>query len=177
MVSVENLARSQAVAFLDVDGCLSPLSGAHMGPLPDTWPVWRRLPRLSTGPVFVAPGLITRLGALPLKLVWCSTWEDAVDRVDGLSEQLGWAGMPWLRLPPGSRPWNKRRAIERWLNENGLRPFVWIDDDPRLWSSGRPWVGRLGVPTLLIRPEKRIGLAPHHLEQIERWVAELRASG
>jgi len=167
---VRALTPVRPVLFIDVDGTLSPLAGAHLGPLPPSWPEWRRLPRVTVGPVFVAPGLISRLEALPLERCWCSTWEGAIDAPGGLSEQLGWAGMPWLRLPAESRPWPKRRAIALWLASHALRPFIWADDDRRMDTSGRPWARKLPVPTLLIRPEKEVGLTPRDVDRIERWL-------
>lgn len=165
----------ECVVFLDIDGAVSPVAGAHMGPLPDTWPAWIRLDRMF--PVFVAPECIARLTRLAVRRVWCSTWEAEVERPGGLSEQLGWAGMPWLRLPASGRPWNKRQAIECWLTANGVRPFIWVDDDRRLVSSGRPWARRLPVRSLLIRPEKRIGLTPAHLAAMEKFVEEVNGAG
>ena len=123
-------------------------------------------------PVFVAPECIARLTALPVERIWCSTWQGLVDGDTGLSVQLGWPGMPWLRLPLGDRPWDKRRAIEGWFAEHGgAQPFIWADDDRRLELSGKPWAGRLSVPSLLIRPRKNIGLTPDHLDAMERWVS------
>jgi hypothetical protein len=164
------------VAFVDLDGVVSPIAGAHIAPLPQTWSSWRRL-RMRM-PVYVAPECIARMAALPLeRMIWCSTWQGLVDGDNGLSAQLGWPGMPWLRLPPGDRPWDKRRAIEGWFAENGIRPFMWVDDDRRLDLSGRPWARRLSVPSLLIRPRKHVGLTPDHLTAMERWVESLGALG
>lgn len=160
---------------IDVDGCLSPIAGAHMGPLPGTWSTWRQLP---IGiPTFVSPDCIARITALSVERIWCSTWQGLVDGERGLSAQLGWAGMPWLRLPPGNRPWDKRRAIQDWFTEHGVRPLIWVDDDRRLDTSGRPWARRLPVPSLLIRPQKAMGLTPAHLDAMERWLDKLGAAG
>lgn len=162
------------VAFLDFDGVVSPIAGAHMPPLPRTWSTWRRL--FVGMPAFVAPECIERLTALPVERIWCSTWQGMVDGDNGLSVQLGWPGMAWLRLPPGDRPWDKRRAIEGWFAEHGeAQPFIWADDDRRLDLSGRPWVGRLSVPSLLIRPQKNIGLTSDHLNAMERWLSQFGA--
>jgi hypothetical protein len=164
------------VAFYDLDGVVSPIAGAHMAaPLPKTWSSWRRL-RMGM-PVFVAPECIARIAALPAERIWCSTWQGLVDGDGGLSAQLGWSGMPWLQLPPGDRPWDKRQAIEGWFAEHGIRPFIWVDDDRRLDLSGRPWARRLLVPSLLIRPRKDVGLTPDHLTAMERWVESLGALG
>ena len=110
---------------------------------------------------------------------WPDHWfrQHLVDERYGLSAQLGWPGMPWLRLPPGDRPWDKRRAIEGWLEEHGARPFIWVDDDRRIVSSGRPWARRLSVPSLLIRPRTVVGLTPAHLNQMEYWIARIGAVG
>jgi hypothetical protein len=163
------------ILFLDVDGVVSPIAGGHLGPLPTTWESWRKL-RWSL-PAWTAPDCVSRLTALPVERIWCSTWGQMVDGERGLSGQLGWSGMRWLRLPPGDRPWSKRRAIEGWFAESGTRAFIWADNDLRLDSSGRPWAQRLSVPSLLIRPHKNVGLTPRHLEAMERWVGDLGAPG
>jgi hypothetical protein len=81
--------------------------------------------------------------------------------------------MPWLALPAGDRPWDKRRAIGCWLEEHDFPPFIWADDDPRLGLSGKPWARRLPIPSLLLQPGKTIGLTPTHIGAIEKWLDNL----
>ncbi|HUY23726.1 MAG TPA: HAD domain-containing protein [Candidatus Saccharimonadales bacterium] len=154
--------------ILDVDGVISPIAGAHMGPLPDTWSEWRRAPSIRM-PVYFAPHMVLHLTSLPVERIWCSTWEKEVDEF-GLSNDLGWAGQPFLRLPAPSRPWNKLVAVREHLSSQPDRPFVWVDDDPRMVSSGMRWARTIQTPHLLVHPEKKVGLTPHHVGRIERWV-------
>ena len=88
----------------------------------------------------------------------------------------GLGGDALARLPPGNRPWDKRRAIQDWFTEHGVRPLIWVDDDRRIDTSGRPWARRL-PPSLLIRPQKAMGLTPAHLDAMERWLDRLGAAG
>lgn len=136
--------------FLDVDGVISPVAGAHMGPLPTCWPTWQRAPSIHM-PVFFAPDLVARLTALPVERIWCSTWEKEVD-IYGLSKDLGWAGQPYLKLAAPVRPWDKLVAVQEYLRSQPDRPFVWVDDDPRMVSSGMRWARTVQTPHLLIRP-------------------------
>ncbi|MHB1526527.1 MAG: HAD domain-containing protein [Candidatus Dormibacteria bacterium] len=159
---------AKPLLFLDVDGVISPVAGAHMGPLPTCWPTWQRAPSIHM-PVFFAPDLVARLTALPVERIWCSTWEKEVDTF-GLSKDLGWAGQPYLKLPAPVRPWDKLVAVQEYLRSQPDRPFVWVDDDPRMVSSGMRWGRTIQTPHLLIRPEKKVGLTPRHIERMERWV-------
>jgi hypothetical protein len=120
-------------------------------------------------PVYFAPDLVARLTALPVERIWCSTWEREVDDF-GLSKDLGWPGQPFLRLPAAIRPWNKLVAVREYLSSQQDRPFVWVDDDPRMVSSGMRWARTVQTPHLLIRPEKKVGLTPRHLVRIARWL-------
>ncbi len=171
-MTVANAAGPAALPllFLDVDGVVSPVAGAHMGPLPTCWPEWRRAPSLNM-PVFFAPDLVARLTALPVERVWCSTWEKGVETY-GLSKDLGWAGQPYLKLPAPIHPWDKLVAVQEYLRSQPDRPFIWVDDDPRMASSGMRWARTIQQPHLLIRPEKKVGLTPHHVARIERWLNE-----
>ena len=123
-------------------------------------------------PVYFAPDLVARVTALPVERIWCSTWEKEVDTY-GLSKDLGWAGQPYLPLPAPVRPWNKRVAIQEYLRSQPDRPFVWVDDDPRMVSSGMRWARKIAQPHLLVRPEKKVGLTPRHLVRIERWLNKI----
>ena len=157
--------------FLDVDGVVSPVAGEHMGPLPTCWPTWQRAPSINM-PVYFAPDLVARLTALPVERIWCSTWEKEVDTF-GLSKDLGWAGQPYLRLPAPYRPWDKMVAVREYLADQPNRPFIWVDDDPRMKSSGMRWARTITQPHLLIRPEKKVGLTPRHVARIERWLKKI----
>lgn len=173
LVTVANASGPAALPllFLDVDGVLSPVAGEHMGPLPTCWPEWRRAPSLNM-PVYFAPDLVARLTALAVERIWCSTWEREVEDF-GLSKDLGWAGQQHLRLPGRRQPWNKLVAIREYLLPQPARPFIWVDDDNRLVSSGMRWARTIQQPHLLIRPEKKVGLTPRHVERIEKWVRVL----
>ena len=173
LVPVANASAPAALPllFLDVDGVISPVAGEHMGPLPTCWPTWVRSPSIHM-PVFFAPNLVARLTALPVERIWCSTWEKEVDTF-GLSKDLGWAGQQYLRLPDQRQPWSKLVAIREYLLPQVARPFIWVDDDNRLVSSGMRWARTIQQPHLLIRPEKKVGLTPLHVARIEKWLQVL----
>ncbi len=154
------------VLLLDLDGVVSPLAGGRLAPLPATWPDW-----IEAEPgVWVAPAMLDALAALPVERRWLSSWEH---EIEGLSRDIGWPGMPWLPLPATTRGWSKCAALRDWQAQHPHRPLCWIDDDPRVLSSGRRWARTLAVPTLLLRPQKRVGLTPHHIGRIAAWCAGL----
>ncbi len=125
--------------------------------------------------LYFAPDLVARLTALAVERIWCSTWEKEVDTY-GLSKDLGWAGQPYLRLPAPVRPWDKLVAVQEYLRSQPDRSFIWVDDDPRMVSSGMRWARTIQQPHLLIRPEKKVGLTPRDLDRIEGWLNKIGGS-
>jgi hypothetical protein len=110
------------------------------------------------------------LGEL-FQLVWCTAWEDHA--AEFLAPLLGLPAMPVIRFDETIMEechW-KWPAIEAFA---GDRAFAWIDDE-----IGRDDLARArkrSVPTLLVRVEGTHGLHDVHVEQLERFAQELRAS-
>jgi hypothetical protein len=94
---------------------------------------------------------------------------------------LGVPPFPHVDLPrpqittshPNGYLW-KRDHVDAWLADV---PVAWIDDDftalDHAWAEQRNGVG---VPTLLIQPEPRVGLLPEHLEAAMDWASALSSS-
>ncbi len=159
-------AGPDTILFLDLDGVVSPLAGGRLGPLPATWPAW-----VEAEPgVSVAPAMLDALAALPVERQWLSSWEREIEL---LSQAIGWSATPWLPLPEPTRGWAKLAALRAWQTTHRQRPIIWVDDDPRIASSGRRWVRTLSVPTLLVRPSKRVGLTSRHIAHMQAWCAGL----
>jgi hypothetical protein len=104
--------------------------------------------------------------------VWCTSWrQDATALVGPL---LGLPSLPYVNLPrpqittshPDGYLW-KRDYVDVWL---GDAPAAWIDDDFTVldheWADRRT---RRGSLTLLVQPDRRIGLQAEHLEMIATW--------
>jgi hypothetical protein len=49
-------------------------------------------------------------------------------------------------------------ASSRWVTANPLRPVIWADDDPRIRRC-RKWLRTLQPESLIVNPEKAIGLS------------------
>jgi hypothetical protein len=102
--------------------------------------------------------------------VWCTGWEEKAN--EHLPHALGLPG-PWPYLEfagpavAGSGHW-KLEAVERYARE---RPMAWIDDghDERT----RAWAEARTAPTLLIRPEPRVGLTAEQCRQLLEWAQGL----
>jgi hypothetical protein len=110
------------------------------------------------------------LGEL-FQLVWCTAWEDHA--AEFLAPLLGLPVLPVIHFdePVMEDCHWKWPAIEAFV---GDAAFAWIDDE-----IGRDDLYRArkrSVPTLLVRVEGTHGLDDVHVEQLERFARELRAS-
>jgi hypothetical protein len=116
------------------------------------------------------------ISELPLTPVWCTSWRGDASPLIGA--KLGLEAFPHVELArqdittshPNGYLW-KRDDVSAWL---GTAQAVWIDDDftvaDHAWAAARTAVG---IPTLLVQPDPRVGLLPAHLEAIRSWMAEL----
>ncbi|MEV4322197.1 HAD domain-containing protein [Microbispora rosea] len=122
------------------------------------------------------PMLAELISELPLTPVWCTSWRGDASPLIGA--KLGLEPFPHVELArqdittshPNGYLW-KRDDVSAWL---GTAQAVWIDDDftpaDHAWAAARTAVG---IPTLLVQPDPRVGLLPAHLETIRSWMAEL----
>lgn len=156
------------VVALDVDGVLSPL-----GPPSRAWSDWRDAP----GAGFALPlsaAMAARLAALPARRVWLTSWEHSANTT--VAPALDWA--PLEVLESGGRAatarirWWKLRALLAWLaTQPALPGLVWIDDDLIHHPSARRHLDDVGVPYLLVSPQRSTGLSSPQLRRIETFVA------
>lgn len=103
---------------------------------------------------------------------YCSTRRSHSHKVIG--ETLGLPEFDWLDYDVfGARDTNEARrlAVQTFLPERSL---VWIDDD--LAQAEFEWAEQrsaTGTPTLLIKPDVKLGIEPHHMEEVTAWLGEL----
>ena len=76
--------------------------------------------------------------------------------------------MPYIELPRG-RAWSQRTAVRQWVAANPLRPIIWADDDP-LIRRCRKWLRTLQPKSLILDPEKAVGLTPGDIEAMRRFL-------
>lgn len=172
---------------MDVDGVVSPLDEGraawgdevHAGDL--------------FGPVIVSPSLCERLDHLaahpfvdPWWLTsWTSSMRGAMRPFPGTSWRAAvdpqnpdtYRGRPTL-LFAGESWWKWEALARRVLTQENLVGVVWCDDHlggPDATGSLKDGVqaelDRRGLDSLLLAPNPRVGLTPHHLDQIEAWLA------
>ncbi|WP_425307330.1 HAD domain-containing protein [Ammonicoccus fulvus] len=146
--------------FLDVDGVLIPFGRSDIptfGDNPDAaHPLLTR----------VDPALGPRLAALPLDLVWATTWEE--DANDLIAPRLGLGRLPvveWIDAdPPVGVHWKTASLVEA----AGSRPFAWIDDE--LTGRDQQWIdARHPASVLLLKSRPDVGLTFDQLEEIADW--------
>jgi hypothetical protein len=95
-----------------------------------------------------------------------TTWEETAN--SALGTQLGLPPLSYIQLP-GGRTWSKRTAVRQWVTANPLRPVIWADDDP-LIRRCRKWLHRLQPHSLIVNPEKAVGITPADIEAIDQFL-------
>ncbi len=95
-------------------------------------------------------------------LVWASTWEADADALIGsaIGAPPGIPHLTFAERDPQDWTW-KLPAVTRLV---GDRPVAWLDDDPGHGAS--EWAADRAAPTLLVRPDARIGWTRDELDQL-----------
>ncbi|WP_439681493.1 HAD domain-containing protein [Embleya sp. MST-111070] len=115
--------------MLDVDGVLNPFVGETCPPgyvehllCPRNWAGSPLTVRLNPG----HRALLLELANV-FNLVWATSWEDEANRL--IAPLLGLPSLRVIKWHWGfSQPRVKTLKIARWAQENGERPFAWVDD-------------------------------------------------
>lgn len=155
--------------LLDVDGVVSPL-----GPGPaQFWGDWEQF----AGMPYETPvsrRMLAAVSALPARRLWLTTWEGEARML--FSELMGGEDIAVLRRrgPEGPRAntgWWKLDAALGWLTTVGTRPVVWADDElGEHRSLVRRHLNAVGVPALLVSPDRNVGLRPQDIDNIRQWL-------
>lgn len=154
--------------FLDVDGVVSPLPEAG-DVLP--WADFRRVPHGFH--CLVSRSMADALAALPVRLVWLTTWEEMANEV--IAPVLGWDRLEVVeRKAHAEEPWWKLNAVEAHIKASDGGPFIWIDDDIAFEDQVRPSLESCPVRYLLISPESSVGITPEHIRAIGVWLGVAR---
>jgi hypothetical protein len=150
------------LVFLDIDGTLIPfgLPSRTMHPVGSGNPLLER----------VELHLARCLAALPVQLVWATTWMQEAN--DVLAPHLGWPPLPVLEAAEPSIEdeyfklhWKTRSIV----NHAAGQAFVWVDDE--IADADQEWVDEHhpGV-ALLLRVDPRVGLTNADLGRLRSWV-------
>ena len=178
------------VLLVDVDGPLNPYAAKpHQRPegyrthrlMTPRWEAaerWRLrawgLPNKHVKPlrVWLNPDHGRALAALPVDLVWATTWEREAN--DYIAPLLGLPSLPFIAWPdPRPEPedgvfW-KTPEIVAWAKG---RPFAWIDDE--ITAADQAWVRtHHDGPALLHRIDPRLGLRDDDFALLTIWAETL----
>lgn len=176
--------------YVDVDGPLNPWAAKpHRRPagylthrmLPNSWTTTERafatstgLPRRTPRPlrVWLNPDHGPALLALPVDLVWATTWEDEAN--EWIGPRIGLPELPAVifptpRLPgPAGTHWKTTALVEYAAG----RPFCWLDDE--LSPADQDWLNQYHpAPALAHWVDPRCGLTATDLTAVTTWVANL----
>lgn len=118
----------------------------------------------------ISDKMLAAIFAFQVEVIWLTTSEERADSALGL--QLGLPPRPYIELP-GERTRRRRTAVGRWAVANPLRPIIWADDDP-LIRRCRKWLRTLQPKSLILDPEKEVGLTPSDIEAMRRFLDGLK---
>lgn len=151
--------------LLDVDGVIAVQGDGPGEPIFDFF--------IEEMPLRVAqgtPGRVCRL-AERFQLTWASSWEGAGCN-DHLSPMLGLPELPFLlwRRDAGEGIFWKLPDVHAWMAN---RPLAWVDDE--LDTAAQEWGDQRDAPTLLIKPDPRLGLQDEHVERLLGFATAVEA--
>jgi len=106
---------------------------------------------------------------VPVEEIWRTIWAEKAN--SHLAAQLGLPPLLYIQLP-GGRMWSKRTAVRQWVATNPRRPVILADADP-LIRRCRKWRHRLQPESLIVNPDKAVGLTPAHVDTIRLFVDRL----
>ncbi len=160
------ISRKLPWLFLDLDGVISPLDHYEENDPPPS--KWREMSYLSDAPygLWVARDMAQCLLALPAQMVWLTSWGETAN--GDMTRALNW---PHLPVASFLTSFNKRRweSLREFIDAYGRRPFVWVEDGPNAIAGKRHLQG-IGVPHLIIRPQRSVGITPAHYRRVREFL-------
>ena len=159
--------------FLDVDGVLNAFNRSPWGDATKT----RVTPEgyLHGFIIQTSPLLGQRLLELEVDIHWLTTWRDQANT--HISPLVGLpTDLPVIEWTRGFRDsWSltgKGLAVEKWVEENPGRPYIWIDDEHARGGAAKIHLHETHV---IAGPDPATGLTPEQIDIIEQWVLDISA--
>jgi hypothetical protein len=166
---------SKPYLFLDVDGVLNRISQSG-GDWDDFEKHYLKPFNRGTFCLHLSKTMCAALAELSVDIVWLTTWcEEAASLV---APCVGWPEFPVAGFGSDltGKKVSKIGCLEIYMEENGVRPFIWIDDDAIPYYASDDF-DQQGWPHLLIRPNQYKGIEKHQIELIETFLKELEDVG
>lgn len=163
---------NKPIIALDVDGALSPVTtaGDELDPKLKAWDSYSQGSPKSFE-AWIADGVLDFLKSVHEKgraeIRWHTSWGSAVHW--SLEPDFG---LPhWERIPEvSSTKWWKLAALEEVHQSNPETRIVWIDDDISKKVRHKKVDELFNGKCFTVSPNKRIGLTPKHLQQIDDFL-------
>lgn len=170
--------------LVDFDGVLNAVLGRPApGQVKDTTGPFEAEFTAQRFPIRVPVGTRARMATLEtlFECVWATSWEDRA-RSELAPELSFGADWPVIRFQddfPDRGTW-KLPGVVRFaeLPEHAHRPLAWIDDD--LEPDALEWAARrtrVGIPTLMVRPEADVGWTSRHFDRLVAFRTSCQPSG
>jgi hypothetical protein len=155
-------AHRTSFLLLDVDGVLNPV--LHGGGLPGFSCHGVEASNGREHVVWLNPqhGLWLNMLAGRFELVWATGWEHDAPRI--LGPLLGlqpFRVIEFTQRPAMGVALRKLPDVQRFVGEE---PVAWVDDD--LGGDIRRWARRRAAPTLLVQPDRHVGLVRGHVDEL-----------
>lgn len=163
------LSAVMARLYLDVDGVLNPYVAP--GEVPATWPDFRE-DFLGRRLVVWSPAMLTAIGQLPVELVWVTTWESAAEQDFGPELGSRRSRRVLSLAATGLGIFGPKPAVIAEDLQANPAPFVWVDDEV-ITPAAIDQLAAFGQPMLTISPNRRIGIEPNHIRQVEAFLRSL----
>ena len=120
--------------------------------------------------VVLSREMAARLAALPVKIVWVTTWRQLANSQIG--SWFGWPPCEVIEPRDSDDPMRWKAEAVRAHVQAGRGPFVWIDDDLcELASEVKE--ATANQPHLLLCPDPAVGLTAADVEEIASFLLTL----
>jgi hypothetical protein len=161
--------------FLDVDGVINAVCRGN-NPR-DCWPDYQTTV-VEGFRITWSSQVAKRLARLDdhVEINWLTTWEHLAPQLLAPFMRLpNWPVAERSSMSMDSFPWWKLDVVRSYW-EKDQRPFIWLDDDIGYFYDPhvQEFVQELPAGScMLVCPETRRGLEPHHFNEIDYWLEEL----
>ena len=99
-----------------------------------------------------------------IQVVWLTGWKHNAHLLDKIFHLTQTSVLDWKVTPPDES--GKKVALMRWLKENPVDSFIWIDDVATISVTQKDFT----IPHLILTPNEDFALADNEISQIQNFL-------